>query len=364
VFLLAIDGASNWKAAGEILFEPEGLRGNIKESDQEGESVTSDAGKSVDGEGILWSAGDQANAERVMDKTGTLNCNKGQRGDYIVPTQLPFRKSKRACSETDHETWVMADSSNTLNNFDLGDTRTTHAVVYENHPSDSRVTGPLDVAPTVVSRFGTGGGNVPLVNQEAVIYENNRRDGLRIYEGTCPTLQGFMGTGGNNVPMVSGEKIVGNQKSHWDGGPHPTLNQSSAKTDGVGSSNQELFAQGGAYLVPGNPTAYSIREDAIANNFSATPLEVTPALQALRPSVQSHHAQTFVAQTVAVRRLTPVECERLQGFPDNYSQIPWKGKPSSECPDGPRYKACGNSFAVPVVRWIGERIQKQIDGTL
>lgn len=62
----------------------------------------------------------------------------------------------------------------------------------------------------------------------------------------------------------------------------------------------------------------------------------------------------FIGQ--AVRRLTPRECERLQGFPDDYTAIPWRGKPASECPDGPRYKALGNSWAVPVVRWIGERI--------
>jgi DNA (cytosine-5)-methyltransferase 1 len=57
-----------------------------------------------------------------------------------------------------------------------------------------------------------------------------------------------------------------------------------------------------------------------------------------------------------VRRLTPVECERLQGFPDGYTAIPWRKKSVSECPDGPRYKALGNSWAVPVVRWIGRRI--------
>ncbi|MEY8710482.1 Dam family site-specific DNA-(adenine-N6)-methyltransferase [Mangrovibacter phragmitis] len=57
-----------------------------------------------------------------------------------------------------------------------------------------------------------------------------------------------------------------------------------------------------------------------------------------------------------VRRLTPVECERLQGFPDNHTQISWRGKSVDECPDGPRYKAIGNSMAVPVMRWIGERI--------
>ena len=63
---------------------------------------------------------------------------------------------------------------------------------------------------------------------------------------------------------------------------------------------------------------------------------------------------------MAVRRLTPVECERLQGFPDGYTAIPWRGKPTSECPDGPRYKALGNSWAVPVVRWIGRRISAAV----
>lgn len=57
-----------------------------------------------------------------------------------------------------------------------------------------------------------------------------------------------------------------------------------------------------------------------------------------------------------VRRLTPIECERLQGFPDNHTLISWRGKDAAECPDGPRYKAIGNSMAVPVMRWIGERI--------
>jgi DNA (cytosine-5)-methyltransferase 1 len=73
-----------------------------------------------------------------------------------------------------------------------------------------------------------------------------------------------------------------------------------------------------------------------------------------------HDQQVAVANNAqyAVRRLTPVECERLQGFPDNYTNIPWRNKP--EAPDGPRYKALGNSWAVPVVRWIGERVNFQI----
>jgi DNA (cytosine-5)-methyltransferase 1 len=62
----------------------------------------------------------------------------------------------------------------------------------------------------------------------------------------------------------------------------------------------------------------------------------------------------------SVRRLIPRECERLQGMPDDYTLIPWRGKPAEECPDGPRYKAIGNSKAVTVVRWIGQRILKQL----
>jgi DNA (cytosine-5)-methyltransferase 1 len=62
--------------------------------------------------------------------------------------------------------------------------------------------------------------------------------------------------------------------------------------------------------------------------------------------------------STAIRRLTPIECERLQGFPDNYTQIPFRNKPPHQCPDGPRCKALGNSMAVPVLKWIGERINE------
>jgi DNA (cytosine-5)-methyltransferase 1 len=67
------------------------------------------------------------------------------------------------------------------------------------------------------------------------------------------------------------------------------------------------------------------------------------------------HSGPKVLQAMAVRRLTPKECERLQGFGDNYTDIQPKGKPT---PDGPRYKALGNSMAVPVMAWIGERIKQ------
>lgn len=68
-------------------------------------------------------------------------------------------------------------------------------------------------------------------------------------------------------------------------------------------------------------------------------------------------SENLTVQKSRVRRLTPLECERLQGFPDNWTRISWRGKQPEQCPDGPRYKAIGNSMAVPVMRWIGERIQ-------
>ena len=64
---------------------------------------------------------------------------------------------------------------------------------------------------------------------------------------------------------------------------------------------------------------------------------------------------------MAVRRLTVEECEFLQGFPRGYTAIPWRKKPADQCPDGPRYRALGNSWAVPNVQWIGRRIQAAIN---
>lgn len=72
----------------------------------------------------------------------------------------------------------------------------------------------------------------------------------------------------------------------------------------------------------------------------------------------ANHSGPQISVNSAVRRLTPVECERLQGFPDNWTRIPWRGASAEDCPDGPRYKAIGNSMAVSVMRWIGERIEK------
>ena len=83
-------------------------------------------------------------------------------------------------------------------------------------------------------------------------------------------------------------------------------------------------------------------------------LEISPTLRA----GNGGGAVNPVANIGLVRRLTPIECERLQGFPDNHTQIPYRNKSAGLCPDGPRYAACGNSMAVPVMAWIGNRINE------
>ncbi|AZL74560.1 DNA cytosine methyltransferase [Pseudomonas oryziphila] len=109
-----------------------------------------------------------------------------------------------------------------------------------------------------------------------------------------------------------------------------------------------------------NVVAHAIQAGALRENPSSGPDGV---------GVQADHAYTLEARAEVqavqansqVRRLTPRECEWLQGFPGDHTRIPYRGKPADECPDGPRYKAIGNSKAVFVVRWIGRRIQQQLD---
>ena len=73
------------------------------------------------------------------------------------------------------------------------------------------------------------------------------------------------------------------------------------------------------------------------------------------PTTADRHA---VAANSIIRRLTPVECEKLQGFEPNYTKIPYRNKSADQCPDSPRYKALGNSMAVPVMAHIGKKIQE------
>jgi len=96
----------------------------------------------------------------------------------------------------------------------------------------------------------------------------------------------------------------------------------------------------------------------LKDDIHVTDAHVSKTIDASASNPAMHQGGSAIVQAMAVRRLTPVECERLQGFPDNYTNIPWRK--AAESPDGPRYKALGNSWAVPVVAWIGKRIQDQL----
>lgn len=91
------------------------------------------------------------------------------------------------------------------------------------------------------------------------------------------------------------------------------------------------------------------------------PGDITQALSASAGNNAGGGGTCLLAPGLAVRRLTPTECERLQGFPDGHTDVPYRKKPAA---DGPRYKALGNSMAVPCMRWIGSRIQRHLDGDL
>jgi DNA (cytosine-5)-methyltransferase 1 len=278
-------------------------------------------------------------------------------------------------------------------------------IVYETHPADSRINEMGETCQTVTSRWGTGGGNVPLVQPIAFTSEQTPKTSINLAHtltnttykhnqcvafdsynlNLSDTNQTIKSPQGGTLESVGGV-IQAFRKSR---SAQSTEDYETWVDDGK-ANTINLFDQGDIRTTHAVITqAYSIREDAGANTFSATPLEVTPALQALRPSVQSHHAQTFIAHTfkvrggcegggksylgqdekaftisttqdqhlyanMAVRRLTPTECERLQGFPDGFTNVPWRKKDTS--PDGPRYKALGNSMAVPCMAWIGEGI--------
>jgi DNA (cytosine-5)-methyltransferase 1 len=144
-------------------------------------------------------------------------------------------------------------------------------------------------------------------------------------------------------------------------------------TQDPGVSNHTAFALGrnngqeNAICVTGEIT-HTLKADGFDGSEDGTG-RGQPIVAALSPTLRAGNMRNnsnpateaeMLVGGPAVRRLTPRECERLQGIPDDYTLIPWRGKSAEECPDGPRYKAIGNSKAVPVVCWIGQRILKQI----
>tara|TARA_R100000655_G_scaffold2310_1_gene9332 strand:+ start:1936 stop:3327 length:1392 start_codon:yes stop_codon:yes gene_type:complete len=177
-------------------------------------------------------------------------------------------------------------------------------------------------------------------------------------------------------------------ESHWPQDLAPTLN--AAFGDKLGLENQHIDGGAGHFVQDDCICLSSDQAGAAVTKNKAASLTcnqgATPIVKTLAPAVACSIAENqrgelregavvtninngggkpgqgypAIRIAQAVRRLTPVECERLQGFPDNHTRIPWRNKPAENCPDGARYKALGNSMAVPVIRWIGERIERAL----
>jgi DNA (cytosine-5)-methyltransferase 1 len=255
--------------------------------------------------------------------------------------------------------------SNTINLFDQGDIRTTHAVVQ-----------PIALAENTIGRQPHNGGNGDGFTVGGPMYTLNAT-------GVHGVAQPIAWDEELNASInIAGTIVRGGQGGRHDGVAQP-IAFTSEQTPKVSSNlahtltnttfkHNQMVAFSSNMSVPdcqidvsptlklggkggGNPPAVAQPINVLGGQHpnAAIDSEKSPTLTNAMGSGGGH---VPIIGQMAVRRLTPVECERLQGFPDNYTNIPWRK--SDESPDGPRYKALGNSMAVPVMAWIGRRIQE------
>ena len=308
VFVVAHSSGDSRRAA-EVLFEPESLRGDSPKSRASGqdtaECLTTGTGCRYDPNTetlipVMYE--NHPNDSRItgpVDPSPTVAARWGTGGGNTPLVQHTFRKSRRAQSAEDFETWVPDGVTNTLNCFDTGDIRSVDIVVEsfaQNQLGELR-TSPI--ASTLGTNSNASGRNTPMVIQPIALAEN--------------TI--------GRQPMNGG-----NGDGYTVGGPMYTLNATGVH--GVAHPAHAFKIRGGC---EGGGKEY------LGTDEKVFTLSTTQDQQ--------------IMHGMAVRRLTPTECERLQGFPDGWTDI----LPTT--PDGPRYKALGNSMAVPVMRWIGSRIQ-------
>ena len=206
-----------------------------------------------------------------------------------------FIKGRRAQSIDDYETWNEGGVVPTLNLGDnTGDTRATVLIYVE-------PIGTLQARDYKgVNHEGARDGKLVIMETDPIVFYGNRVDDIRIQGDVINTLQARMGTGGGNMPLI------------FD-------NSDESKVYEPKSAFEENWAES----------------------------EVKNALRA--NASKSSHAVV----SATVRRLTPMECERLQGFPDSWTKFDAEG---NEVTDGHRYKQMGNAVAVPVVEWIVNRL--------
>ena len=205
---------------------------------------------------------------------------------------------------------------------------------------------------------------------QLLCYENSRRDkDPKEADGAMGTLQAHMGTGGNNVPLVQSINCQGGSNIGVQNDVTETItaasNSSGNNLMAVAIAENVIGRQeqnGGNGIGAQEELAYTQNATGVMGvctkgNGDAFVSDVHTSLSAMGGGQAGQGYPACVSQST-VRRLLPVECERLMGFPDNHTRISWNGKPEEECPDAPRYKACGNSMCVNCMEWIGRRIEE------
>lgn len=155
--------------------------------------------------------------------------------------------------------------------------------------------------------------------------------------------------GVGNQYVAEGKLVV--EKAVCIGGQHPNA---SINTDGSCPTLTSAMGMGGGH-VPIAAYGFKAGQGAKAGGIGYQE-DLSPTLTSANSG--SNMVPTILCPPSVVRRLTPIECERLQGFPDNWTKIPYRNKSADDCPNGPRYKALGNSMAVNVMAWIGQKIQQ------
>lgn len=173
-------------------------------------------------------------------------------------------------------------------------------------------------------------------------------DTVQLTTSNCATVRG-------DTPLIQPIPIHDQATRHAGKNGDKTMGKGNGLGIGQPGDSMNTLTKGDHHAV-----AYNISpgKGELKDDIHVTDAHVSKTIDASASNPAMHQGGSAIVQAMAVRRLTPVECERLQGFPDNYSNIPWRK--AAESPDGPRYKALGNSWAVPVVAWIGQRIQNQI----
>jgi DNA (cytosine-5)-methyltransferase 1 len=209
-----------------------------------------------------------------------------------------------------------------------------------------------------------------------IVFDNSYRDGLRIQKGnTVNTLSAKMGTGGNNVPMLAQDVpvLMRGREGKPGGGKGPLLSENMSLTL-AGGNDQVLFEPVIAFdgynqsttediyralrigIDSGDCIAIPIqdgREMEKKQNGLGIGQEGDPSYTLDQTGAQSVAAEQGEESTMQVRRLTPIECERLMGWADNHTLHRADSKQNA---DTTRYKMCGNGVASPVAQWIGQHL--------